>query len=326
MLELLAASILGALSGMGALWLTQRHNRKRTLALSQAMPMDAPEFAHLSAAQTDETQACWKQATENYQAIQELLQTLHETRLVAILMHIQQDTEKIFQYLQHHPERILTARKLFDIYQTKTLELAQNYQELEATGMRTQRVHRAKARILDTLYSFSDVYQAEFQKIMDNQLSNIDAELTVMQNAMESDGIRLKLAPETMEPAGTGKKKKKKHFLQEMLPQEDRYERIRFHPSDTPVPFDAFQDAVPAVYRDEELYYAVKREKTINGMLAILLGDFGVHKFYQGKIVQGFLYAAFSWSGVPALIGIFEGIRYFLMDTETFYESYYRAS
>lgn len=325
-MELLVIGILSALGGMGAAFLWGRRNKQESPLLPQFFPADSLREANLPDAQAGETRMCWQKATENYQAIQELLQTLHETRLVAILMHIQQDTEKIFQYLQHHPERILTARKLFDIYQTKTLELAQNYQELEATGMRTQRVHRAKARILDTLYSFSDVYQAEFQKIMDNQLSNIDAELTVMQNAMESDGIRLKLAPETMEPAGTGKKKKKKHFLQEMLPQENRYTPIRFHPSDTPVPFDAFQDAVPAVYRDEELYYAVKREKTINGMLAILLGDFGVHKFYQGKIGQGILYAAFSWSGVPALIGIFEGIRYFLMDTETFYESYYRAS
>lgn len=43
-------------------------------------------------------------------------------------------------------------------------------------------------------------------------------------------------------------------------------------------------------------------------VLAILLGDFGVHKFYAGKIGLGILYLCFCWTGIPAIVGLVEGI------------------
>ena len=38
------------------------------------------------------------------------------------------------------------------------------------------------------------------------------------------------------------------------------------------------------------------------------LGDIGVHKFYSGKIGMGVVYFLFCWTGLPAIIGLIEGI------------------
>ncbi|WP_350454372.1 TM2 domain-containing protein [Slackia heliotrinireducens] len=43
-------------------------------------------------------------------------------------------------------------------------------------------------------------------------------------------------------------------------------------------------------------------------VLAIFLGNFGVHKFYCGKTKMGILYLVFCWTGVPAIIGFIEAI------------------
>ena len=43
-------------------------------------------------------------------------------------------------------------------------------------------------------------------------------------------------------------------------------------------------------------------------VLAILLGDIGVHKFYAGKIGLGIVYLIFCWTAIPAVIGLIEGI------------------
>lgn len=43
-------------------------------------------------------------------------------------------------------------------------------------------------------------------------------------------------------------------------------------------------------------------------LFAILLGSFGVHKFYVGKVGLGIVYIIFCWTGIPALIGLIEGI------------------
>lgn len=53
-------------------------------------------------------------------------------------------------------------------------------------------------------------------------------------------------------------------------------------------------------------------------LLALLLGDFGFHKFYLGRTRQGLLYLAFCWTFVPGILGIFEGLGYLLMSDRAF--------
>ncbi|MDY6959816.1 MAG: TM2 domain-containing protein, partial [Halobacteriota archaeon] len=43
------------------------------------------------------------------------------------------------------------------------------------------------------------------------------------------------------------------------------------------------------------------------GILAILLGSFGVHKFYLGDTGLGILYLCFFWTGLPGIAGLIEG-------------------
>jgi TM2 domain-containing membrane protein YozV len=60
------------------------------------------------------------------------------------------------------------------------------------------------------------------------------------------------------------------------------------------------------------------RNRTTAGILAILLGDFGVHKFYLGNTGLGILYLAFCWTLIPGIIGLVEGIQYLTMSDEQF--------
>jgi TM2 domain-containing membrane protein YozV len=63
---------------------------------------------------------------------------------------------------------------------------------------------------------------------------------------------------------------------------------------------------------DEYLYHEVPGKALVNkwiySVLAILVGGFGVHKFYAKKIGKGILYFLFFWTGVPFIIGIIEGV------------------
>ena len=51
------------------------------------------------------------------------------------------------------------------------------------------------------------------------------------------------------------------------------------------------------------------------GVLSILLGDIGVGHFYTGQTLRGVLDILFCWTGVPAIIGLVEGIIW-LCDSE----------
>lgn len=64
------------------------------------------------------------------------------------------------------------------------------------------------------------------------------------------------------------------------------------------------------------------KSKTTAGLFGILLGGVGVHKFYLGQAGSGILYILFSWTGIPALIGLVEGIMYLSMSDADFSRKY----
>lgn len=60
------------------------------------------------------------------------------------------------------------------------------------------------------------------------------------------------------------------------------------------------------------------KSKTTAGILAILLGGLGIHKFYMGKIGVGIVYLLFCWTYIPAIIGVIQGIMYLTSNEHNF--------
>lgn len=65
-----------------------------------------------------------------------------------------------------------------------------------------------------------------------------------------------------------------------------------------------------------------KHSKGIAGVLALILGGLGAHKFYLDKPGQGLLYLLFCWTLIPVLLGVVEGIVYLASSDESFHAKY----
>jgi len=64
------------------------------------------------------------------------------------------------------------------------------------------------------------------------------------------------------------------------------------------------------------------RDQTRAVLLAALLGDFGLHRFYLGQPWVGMLYLLFCWAGIPGVLSTLEAYRFALMSAETWAERY----
>ena len=83
---------------------------------------------------------------------------------------------------------------------------------------------------------------------------------------------------------------------------------------------DAFVPVPAATLVDPSIMYVDgedKDRKTV-ALLAILLGGFGIHQFYLGNRRAGILMLLFSWTGIPSVIAIGQGIRYLKMTDDAF--------
>ncbi|MCR5176115.1 MAG: zinc-ribbon domain and TM2 domain-containing protein [Anaerovibrio sp.] len=56
--------------------------------------------------------------------------------------------------------------------------------------------------------------------------------------------------------------------------------------------------------------------KVAYGLLGLLLGHLGIHKFYAGKTMWGIIYLVFCWTFIPGLLGIVEGILGLVADSD----------
>lgn len=51
---------------------------------------------------------------------------------------------------------------------------------------------------------------------------------------------------------------------------------------------------------------ASSKSRMTAALLAFFLGGLGAHKFYLGKVGQGFLYLIFCWTFIPAIVAFIE--------------------
>ena len=94
-------------------------------------------------------------------------------------------------------------------------------------------------------------------------------------------------------------------------------------PDYAPPPAPYQQPAGPYQQQQPPYYPAAPtKDRTTAGLLAILLGNIGVHKFYLNESGMGILYLLFSWTFIPGIIAFIEGIQYLTMTDQQFHQRF----
>ena len=262
-------------------------------------------------------------ATADYNYLDSALENISDRELSAQLKRLQRTAKNLLNHLEKNPERIALAYKFIDYYQDRAVKIVKQYQELEETHLSTDKIQDLKQRMKQTLAALDDAYQDQFEHILNDQIISADAELKVMEQQLNAEGIKTKTIdvgavdkygnvridtdllnqPMELEP-------QRKFFPQGM--QKRRRGEVDASPIDLPFP--------------EEDRPQIVQTKLIQSALAIFLGSFGAHKFYQGKTFQGIIYFLLSWTTLPMWVSLVEGIRYLFMPVEDFYEQYIKKN
>ena len=278
------------------------------------------DLKELEAERAQYLQENFDKATQDFNFLEEARRNLPDRELSAQLNQLQRTAKSLLAHLEKNPERIALAYKFIDYYQDRAVKIVKQYQELEETHLSTDKVQDLKARMKQTLAALDEAYQDQFEHVLNDQIITAEAELTVMEQQLNAEGIKTK-------PIDVGKM--------------DEYGNVRIDTDllDRPIEIEPPRKFIPAqtmqrrVRRGddtqnnlpafpEEDRPQIVQTKLIQSALAIFLGSFGAHKFYQGKTIQGILYFLLSWTTLPMWVSLVEGIRYLFMPVEDFYDQY----
>ncbi|MCY7296272.1 TM2 domain-containing protein [Alteromonas sp. a30] len=64
------------------------------------------------------------------------------------------------------------------------------------------------------------------------------------------------------------------------------------------------------------------KNKNVAATIALLAGGFGIHKFYLGQTLWGWIYLVFFWTFIPSVVALVEFILYLFMSEEEFDAKY----
>ena len=269
------------------------------------------------------SQESFNKAVEDFYYIQDASLKTKDVELKKQLLVMQQISANILRYLKKHPDKISIARRFIDYYQDTTAKLLEKYLEIESTQLFTAEVENIKRKTKDSLNDLCTAYTQQFEKIINDRIMDMDAELKVMKQSMKADGFS------TENKVNSNKYSYQHTYQQQNKPQFEDF-RTTFYES---------SDKNKRNVKDYILSYGKKpemnnllgnvrrdiiRKKLIVSGLAILFGSFGAHKFYLGKPWLGALYLFFSWTTIPFLVSLIEGFHYLFMSRDEFLLKYYK--
>jgi len=269
-------------------------------------------------------------ATTDFKFIEEARKNITDKELSAQISRLQHVAKNLLTHLEKNPERIPLAYKFIDYYQDRAVKIVKQYQDLEATELSTDRVRELKEKMKLMLSSLDAAYEDQFEHVINEQIISADAELKVMEQQLDAEGIKRK-------PLEIGARDEYDNvridtdLLDRPLGGVDT-EQLRNMPvasnSRRPNQIGSRVRYTSGARREivqgfpEHKRPEIIQKKLIQSALAVFFGTVGAHKFYQGKTFQGILYIIFCWTSLPTWIGFIEGIRYLFMPVEDFYFQY----
>jgi len=290
----------------------------------------APSFdlAALSEEQQGLASELFDKAVADYNAIEALRDTLKDEALGTQLATMQVTAYRLLKYLEENPMKVIPARKFVDYYQDRALTLTKQFCDLEKTGLETAQVKETKQKVRQTLMTFDEAYEAEFEKVLSDQLMDMEAELAVLKQNLKAEGLQdvegEVISPEPVSAMDAARAEANAGNLpvkRERPVNKAGRGKARLRKRED---IDREKAVAKSMRMPEAVKGEVIKQKVINAGLAAVLGTVGAHKFYQGKTFQGIIYAVFCWTALPTLISWVEAIRYAVMPMDDFYKQYYR--
>ena len=98
----------------------------------------------------------------------------------------------ILKFLTDNPRKIPSARRYIDYYQETAANVLENYVELQDTRLLTDESEKIFQNTAEAVLTLKDAFRMQFQKLMQNELMDMEADLILLRQTLRSEGYEVR--------------------------------------------------------------------------------------------------------------------------------------
>ncbi len=142
-----------------------------------------------------------KMIKDKEQAIKEMKRLddgIDDEKLSSQIVHLEDVTERIVDYIVEHPNKKNEVSKFFNYYLPTTLKLLDAYDRMDDTGISGENIDTTKKKVEDMMDMALSAFDKQLDALFGDEALDVTTDIKVMENMLKAegltdDGITLKL-------------------------------------------------------------------------------------------------------------------------------------
>lgn len=154
-----AVGAVGIVLSLYILYRLERQPRRLSLKLTRRKGKSAGQY-----------DAAFEKAVADFNRMEGERWGLTDPSLCDTTANMQHIARNLLYYLKQYPERIPLAEPFINYYQDRAVFLVHKYKQLDATGLKTQKVVTTKQKVRDLLLQMDAAYENQFTEVLQGEL------------------------------------------------------------------------------------------------------------------------------------------------------------
>lgn len=167
-------------------WLDMKRYRLMLTEFQAPEVQPEPE----QASETETKEACISRSERILRQIRADNDLIDDEEVSRKIDRIEDLTRKIFEIVDRYPDKEKQLYSFLNYYLPTTLKAMENYARLEAEGIETASIRQAKQKINGMLDELADGYEKQLDKLFENEVVDISADIEVMRQMLQRDGLK----------------------------------------------------------------------------------------------------------------------------------------
>ena len=132
------------------------------------------------------------EAGEDYDRLCRAVDRIADPSLRSAGQELERIAGNIRDYLVQNPKKIPAARRYIDYYQETAANILEHYVQLQDTQLSTVETRELAKKTSETVSVLKDAFVLQFEKLMQNELMDMDADLNLLKQTLRAEGYEIK--------------------------------------------------------------------------------------------------------------------------------------